>query len=81
MFVTILYNDKNQPIGWEMSGENPAEIKKLGAIRDLTFWGYKDTAIKYDGRKNSDDANNNPGVLTWKQAQHTSSYKKNTLVE
>lgn len=67
MKIVILYNDKSQPIGWEMSGENSEEISKLGIIRDLQFWGYNETDIKYNGRKESDDVNNNPGKLSWVQ--------------
>jgi hypothetical protein len=71
MKVEIVRNDKNQPIGWEMSGETPEEIKKLRIIRDLQFWGSEETAIVYDGRRQSDDANHNPGILTWKQVKET----------
>lgn len=67
MNITIIYDPNNNPIGWEMSGENQEEIKKLAIIRDLQFFGYDSTAIKYNGRKQSDDKNGNPGILSWIQ--------------
>jgi hypothetical protein len=67
MNVTIIKNDKGQAIGWTMEGENREEIDKLCSIRNLQFFGYNDTAIVYNGRKNGNDADNNPGTLSWIQ--------------
>lgn len=67
MNIEIVRDENNKPIGWEMSGENKEELNKLCIIRDLQFWGYGVTSIKYAGRTESDDANNNPGKLTWRQ--------------
>ena len=67
MLVEILYSPDGKAIGWSMKGDSPEEIKKLGTIRDLQFWGFDDTAIDYAGRKNSDDENNDPGTLMWRQ--------------
>jgi hypothetical protein len=70
MIVTITYDENHNPVGWELYGENDAEIKKLGIIRDLTFWGFDNRAIEYNGRKtNPSDPNNNknPGILSWIQ--------------
>ncbi len=75
MKVEIVRNEKNQPVGWEMKGENEEEIKKLSIIRDLQFWGVEETVITYEGRRESDDKNNNPGILTWKQKGETNSFK------
>jgi hypothetical protein len=70
MIVELLRNEDNKVIGWQMTGESPEEINKLKYIRDLSFWGSGDTAIDYNGRRESDDANNNPGILSWKQRQY-----------
>ncbi len=70
MIVDIIYDEENNPIGWEMSGENPDEIKKLRAIRDLQFFGLEETAIEYSGRRLTDDKNCNPGILSWKQEKY-----------
>lgn len=67
MKVEIIKNDQGFAIGWSMQGENEQEINKLATIRDLQFFGFDDTAIKYAGRKESDDKNGNPGILSWKQ--------------
>lgn len=70
MLVEILRNEDDHAIGWTLKGENPEEISKLGIIRDLTFWGYDENSIQYNGRKESDDQNNNPGILSWKQKKY-----------
>ncbi len=57
-------------IGWSMTGENEEEINKLRYIRDYSFWGFGDTVIEYNGRKNSDEATNNPGTLSWIQHKY-----------
>jgi hypothetical protein len=67
MKVEIVLDENNRACGWEMSGENEEEIKKLGIIRDLQFWGTGDNVITYNGRRQSDDKNNNPGILSWVQ--------------
>ena len=67
MNVQIIRDENGKAVGWSMQGENPQEIDKLGTIRDLQFWGFDDTAIEYNGRRESDDKNNNPGILSWVQ--------------
>lgn len=68
MKVEIIYDENTKaPIGWELSGENKDEIRKLGVIRDLTFWGSGEYAIEYAGRRGGNDAEMDPGILSWKQ--------------
>jgi len=49
--VHLIYNDQNQPIGWELKPITKEEKKIAGTIRDLQFFGFNDTAIKYNGLK------------------------------
>lgn len=67
MTVEIVYDKDNRACGWEMTGENPEEIKKLGIIRDLQFFGVGDTAIEYNGRRGKNSDPGNPGILSWTQ--------------
>lgn len=67
MNVEIITNDAGQPIGWSLQGEDKQEISKLGIIRDLQFFGFGETAIRYAGRKDDNDAEGDPGILSWKQ--------------
>jgi len=67
MNVEIITDDAGQPIGWSMQGENKQEISKLAIIRDLQFFGMDDTAIRYAGREQGNDAEGDPGILSWKQ--------------
>ena len=75
MKVELLKDENGKAIGWSMQGENPQEIEKLGIIRDLQFFGFDDTAIRYDGRKTDhltkEEMINNPGILSWKQRKFT----------
>jgi hypothetical protein len=75
MEVEIIKDNRGQAIGWTMKGENVEEISKLAAIRDLQFFGFGDTAIKYDGRKGGNDAVNDPGKLSWIQRRFASDKK------
>lgn len=67
MNVEIITDDAGQPIGWSMQGEDKVEVNKLAIIRDLQFFGMDDTAIRYAGRKDGNDAEGDPGILSWKQ--------------
>jgi len=69
MKLELIRNNENKVVGWTLEGDSPEEIKKLGYVRDMTFWGFDDTKIVYNGRTNSDDENNNPGILSWIQAR------------
>ena len=75
MKIEIIKDEEGWNIGWSMEGENKDEIDKLAQIRDLQFFGFDDTHIKYDGRVGG-DSNGNPGVLTWKQKKHTKLFKQ-----
>jgi hypothetical protein len=70
MIVELITNEEGHAIGWSMTGDTPEEIKKLGTIRDLQFWGFDDNGVDYAGRTNSDDKNRNPGTLNWKQRKY-----------
>ena len=61
MIVELIKNEKGHVIGYEMKGENPQEIEKLCYIRDMHFA----STVKYNGRRDSDDKNRNPGILSW----------------
>lgn len=57
--------------GYTMKGENKDEIKKLGAIRDLQFFGMDETSLVYKGRSEGNDKTNDPGILEWRQKRFT----------
>ena len=61
MIVELIKNEKGHVIGYEMKGENPQEIEKLCHIRDMHFA----STVIYNGRRESDDKNRNPGILSW----------------
>jgi hypothetical protein len=71
MKVEIIKDDQGWAVGWSMQGENKEEIAKLATIRDLQFFGFDETGIDYAGRKESDDINGNPGILSWAQRGFT----------
>jgi hypothetical protein len=68
MKIVIKKDSNNSPIGWEISGETPKEIRTVNTIRNLTFFGFDDTAIKYNGRTESTE--DSAGTLHWIQKKH-----------
>ena len=67
MKVEIIKDDQGFAVGWTMQGENDEEINKLATIRDLQFFGFDDTAIKYNGRTGT---NNSVDSLKFRQKKH-----------
>ena len=61
MEIKLIKKEDGRVIGYEMKGENPEEMEKLCHIRDMNYAGL----IKYNGRRDSDDKNMNPGILSW----------------
>lgn len=70
MKVEIIKSEAGQSIGWTMAAEDKEEFNKLGTIRNLSFFGFEDSLVDYDGRSGSDDAAGDPGVLRWKQKMY-----------
>jgi hypothetical protein len=67
MEVNLIRSKSGEIVGWEMKADIPEELSKLRVIRNLQFFGFDDTAIVYNGRKDGDDKEGNPGTLSWKQ--------------
>ena len=70
MDVQIIKDKDNNPIGWSLTAPNKEEMSKLIDIRNLQFFGFDDTNIKYNGRSGGDDKNFDVGTLSWKQKKH-----------
>lgn len=75
MQVELITDNNDRPIGYSMQGENKEEIDKLAQIRDMTFFGYGDTCMRYNGRKGGDAEKGNPGTLSWIQHKYSSDKK------
>lgn len=56
-----------QPVGWTITSENEGDNNTLNSMRDLQFFGFDDTAIKYAGRI---DDGENVKTLRWIQVKH-----------
>lgn len=58
-----------KPVGWTITAENVDDNETLNVMRELSFWGFDDTAIKYGGMVEEDDR---LGVksLKWVQKKH-----------
>jgi hypothetical protein len=74
MKVKLIKDKEDHVIGWSMEGEDPEEVGKINAIRNIQFFGFDDTRIVYDGRSGGDE--NSAGKLKWKQFKHTTNGKK-----
>lgn len=70
MKLEILEDENGSAIGWSMSGENPEEVKKLATVRNLQFFGFNETHVKYDGRTGEHGDVDNPMILNWRQKEH-----------
>ena len=73
MNVEIIYKDvngKKKPVGWAIDADrdNQTDVDILNTIRNLQFFGFEGTAIKYNGRQGGDDEY--AGKLTWIQDEH-----------
>lgn len=68
MKVEIIKKD-GEPIGWTIVGETQEEKYTVNTIRNLQFFGFDETSVKYGGRTGSgyEDA----GKLIWVQRQHS----------
>jgi hypothetical protein len=70
-----LIKKDGEVVGWEVRPTNPEEDKIAAAMRDLTFFGFDETAIKYDGLTLKDPESGktmgNIKSLTWIQKQYT----------
>jgi hypothetical protein len=47
--VHIIYNDQNQPIGWELKPITKEEQEIAATVRNLQFFGFNDTNVEYNG--------------------------------
>lgn len=54
--------------GWTIKGETDREKQIVNTIRDLSFWGFDETRIVYNGR--SEYTDEDAGRLYWIQWQH-----------
>ena len=55
MKIPIIRNEDNEPVGYDLIPETEEDYNNLGTIRNMVFFGFDDTAIKYDGREMSVD--------------------------
>lgn len=56
-------------VGWTIKGETNEEKQIVNAIRDLSFWGFDETRIIYNGR--TDYTEDSAGKLHWIQKKYT----------
>lgn len=77
MKIELIYDDKqsHKPvIGWKMIPESEQDDKNIAYIRDLSFFGFLDTAIEYNSLvlKDEEKGKNigNIKELSWIQAKY-----------
>jgi len=49
MKIEIIKDVQGKPIGWDIVPETKEDDVTIATMRDLTFFGFDDTAIKYKG--------------------------------
>lgn len=72
MKITIIRDDK-KAIGYTMTKETEEDAKTISIIRDLVFFGWDDTAIKYNGRISSSEDDDDVRTLSWIQKKYSKS--------
>jgi hypothetical protein len=75
MKIEIITNERGNPIGWDIIPETAEDNDTIATMRDLQFFGFDDSAIKYDGMRMVDDSVGkefgNIERLCFKQKKHT----------
>lgn len=75
--VNIIKDEKGHSIGWEMVPTTEEEQKIVGTVRDLQFWGLKDTYPSYNGLELLDPKKGkvlgNIKRISWVQNKHQKS--------
>jgi hypothetical protein len=56
MKIELIKDVQGQPIGWDIVPETKEDDVTIATMRDLTFFGVGDTAIKYNGFSSRDEA-------------------------
>lgn len=72
MKITII-RKKGKPVGYTMTKENDEDDNTIRIIRDMIFFGFDDTAIKYNGRHSSSDEEDDVKTLSWIQKKYSTS--------
>lgn len=80
MKIEIIKDNIGQAIGWKIIPESREDQKTLGTIRNLSFWGFDETKITYNGIKASEIKVDGKQVLvvdeiSWIQKQYNSNGK------
>jgi hypothetical protein len=74
MKVTLTKVD-GKTVGYQMEAESHEDNLILGSIRNMQFWGFNETSLKYDGMVEDPNKPNHVQSLKWAQKQHTSCYQ------
>jgi len=82
MKIEIVLNESGNAIGWDIIPETVEDDLTVATMRDLTFFGMDDTAIKYDGMrmvdKNIGKELGNIERLCFKQKKSTRAVEENS---
>ena len=62
MKIELIMKDGN-PVGYKIIPETLEEKETVGTVRDLIFFGFEDTVIKYNGLKLVDGGTKRPEDL------------------
>ena len=75
MKIEIVKDEKGYAIGWDIVPETKEDDETIATMRDLTFFGLDETAVRYDGvrLKKEEDGKvlGNISKLCFKQKKHT----------
>lgn len=69
MRIEFIHNEDDKRVGYKLISETEDDFLKMGAIRDMIFFGFDEKAIVYDGREMTPD-DKKIQALRWCTKEH-----------
>ena len=69
MKIEFIYNDDEVRVGYKLVAETADDFSKLGAVRDMIFFGFNEKEIVYNGREMTYDGGSIQ-ALRWCTKEH-----------
>lgn len=80
MKIILKKDENNYACGWEITAETEEEIGTVNTMRNLTFFGFEDTKIVYNGRSGGKEDYTDAGTLHWIQKKYKDVNKSKSII-
>lgn len=75
MRIEFIYNDDGLRVGYKLISETEDDYVKMGAVRDMIFFGFDEKEMVYDGRESTPD-DKRIQALKWCTKEHSEQKRK-----